>query len=66
MGQRLGPLDLEVQVRHDACPPGGCDRSFRPVKNRPISSQTSVPPERPRQWVRIRPTSLKHSSIGTR
>ena len=39
---RLGSLDLEVQVRHGPCPPRP-DRSFRPAKNRPISSQTSVP-----------------------
>ena len=36
----------------------GLERSFRFVKNCPMPSQTSAPPERPRQVVRMIPTSL--------
>ena len=33
-------------------------RFFKRGKISPISRHTSVPPESPRQWVRINPTSL--------
>ena len=46
---RLDGFDLEIQIEHDF--------SFSRSKYRPTSSQTSLPPDRPRQCRRIRPLS---------
>ena len=56
--ERPWRLDLEAQIRHWRLRD---DLGFglrSSAKKRPTSSQTSVPPERPFQLVRIRPTSL--------
>ncbi len=54
----FGTFDREDEFRHARTRDRLRRGAFSAVKNAPISRHTSVPPESPRQWVRISPTSL--------